>query len=106
MFYYLLPVQNVLLEYVIKLGESIFFPADANEEDMLRSSMNDYEKDILKKILEKNNQFFNSLGNCAFLLVSSEFDVKDIDSDVSIIEKIFSKANRSIPVISEIMPIE
>lgn len=99
MFYYLLPVQNVLLEYVIKLGESIFFPADANEEDILRSSMHDYEKDILKKILEKNSQFFNGLGNCAFLLVSSELDVKVIDSDINILEKIFSEANRSLDYI-------
>ena len=39
MFYYLLPVQNVLLENVIKLGESIFFPADANEEDISKEIM-------------------------------------------------------------------
>ena len=96
MFYYLLPVQNVLLEYVIKLGESIFFPADANEEDILSSSMHDYEKDMLKKILEKNSQFFTDRGNCAFLLVSSELDAKVINSDINILEKIFSEANRSL----------
>ena len=96
MFYYLLPVQNVLLEYVIKLGKIIFFPAGASEEDVSRSTMEDCEKEILKKILRENSQFFNGLGDCAFLLVSSEFDVKVIDSDINILEKIFSEANRSL----------
>lgn len=96
MFYYLLPVQNVLLEYVIKLGESIFFPANANEEDISRSSMNDYEKSILRKILGNNSQFFKGLGNYAFLLVSLEFDVKAINSDINILKKIFSETNRSL----------
>ena len=96
MFYYLLPVQCVLLEFVIKLGETIFFPADAREEDIIRSSLSVQEKQMLNRILEKNRARFETFGNCAFLLISSKYDVKNIISDPNILEIIFSEANRSL----------
>ena len=73
MFYYLLPVQCVLLGYIIKLGETIFFPANSREEDILRSSLSVWEREMLNKILEKNTKKFETFGTCTFLLQIATF---------------------------------
>ena len=44
---YILPVQRVLLEYVLKLGDMIFFPWSASEEDIEASSLLEKEKELL-----------------------------------------------------------
>lgn len=55
---YILPVQRVLLEYVLKLGDMIFFPWSASEEDIEASSLLEKEKELLKLVLQKNYSFF------------------------------------------------
>ena len=42
---YILPVQRVLLEYVLKLGDMIFFPGDVSNEAIEYSNLLDDEKE-------------------------------------------------------------
>lgn len=67
---YILPVQRVLLEYVLKLGDMIFFPWSASEEDIEASSLLEKEKELLKLVLQKNYSFFKEyLMNSSCLLL-------------------------------------
>lgn len=66
--YYLFPVQNVLLEYILKLGDVIFFPGVSNEETINNSNISNREKDLLIKVGDKNLEFFDKFGDCAFIL--------------------------------------
>ena len=54
---YILPVQRVLLEYVLKLGDIIFFPGDASIEDIEYSNLLDDDKEKIRLILEHNQSF-------------------------------------------------
>ena len=55
---YILPVQRVLLEYVLKLGDMIFFPWSASEEDIEASSLLEKEKELFKISITKKLFFF------------------------------------------------
>ena len=48
---YILPVHRVLLEYVLKLGDMIFFPGNVSNDDIELSSLSENEKD---KLLYRN----------------------------------------------------
>ena len=92
---YILPVQRVLLEYVLKLGDMIFFPWSASEEDIEASSLLEKEKELLKLVLQKNYSFFKEyLMNSSCLLLFSQYDINEIKSDITIFEKILDDANR------------
>ena len=54
---YILPVQRVLLEYVLKLGDMIFFPGDVSDEAIEYSNLLDDEKEKLRLIVEHNRSF-------------------------------------------------
>ena len=54
---YILPVQRVLLEYVLKLGDMIFFPGDVSNEAIEYSNLLDDEKEKLRLIVEHNRSF-------------------------------------------------
>ena len=96
---YLLPIQQVLLEYVVKLGEVIFFPGTTERNDIIVSTLNEEEKKILEKIIIKNENFFYSMGNVAYILITSEYDVDTIKADTNILNKILQEANRSLDYI-------
>ena len=68
---YLLPVQRVLLEYVIKLGEVIFFAGSTSDNDIDNSSLNIDEKLILRKILLENKKFFEKTIQFSYILYLS-----------------------------------
>lgn len=96
---YLLPIQQVLLEYVIKLGEVIFFPGTATSNDVEASRLNEEEKETLKEIITKNKEFFSATGNAAYILITSKYDAVTIKADTNILNKIFQEANRSLDYI-------
>lgn len=53
---YILPVQRVLLEYVLKLGDMIFFPGDVSNEAIEYSNLLDDEKEKLRLIVEQDRK--------------------------------------------------
>ena len=92
---YILPVQRVLLEYVLKLGDMIFFPGDVSNEAIEYSNLLDDEKEKLRLIVEHNRSFFTEqLTGLPFLLLSSKYDISEINNDIAIFEKILNDANR------------
>lgn len=92
---YILPVHRVLLEYVLKLGDMIFFPGNVSNDDIELSSLSENEKDKLRFIAEKNRSFFKEiLIGVSFLLLSSEYDIKEINNDITLLDKILNDANR------------
>ena len=92
---YILPVQRVLLEYVLKLGDMIFFPGDVSNEAIEYSNLSDSEKEKLRLIVEHNRSFFiEHLTGLPFLLLSSKYDISEIKNDITIFEKILNDANR------------
>ena len=40
---YILPVHRILLEYVLKLGDMIFFPGNVSNDDIELSSLCEYQ---------------------------------------------------------------
>lgn len=96
---YLLPIQQVLLEYIVKLGEVIFFPGTADSNDINVSTLNEEEKKTLEKIIINNKKFFASMENVAYILIASEYDADTIKTDTNILDKIFQEANRSLDYI-------
>lgn len=96
---YLLPIQQVLLEYVVKLGEVIFFSGTIERNDINASTLNEEEKKILQNIIIKNDKFFDSMRNVAYILITSEYDVDTIKADTDILNKILQEANRSLDYI-------
>lgn len=96
---YLLPIQQVLLEYVVKLGEIIFFPGTTKSEDINVSTLNEEEKKALEEIIVKNEKFFDSMGNVAYILINSEYDADAIKKDTDTLNKIFREANYSLDYI-------
>lgn len=60
---YILPVQRVLLEYVLKLGDMIFFPGDVSNEAIEYSNLLDDEKEKLRLIVEHNLKFLYRTTN-------------------------------------------
>lgn len=92
---YILPVQRVLLEYVLKLGDMIFFPGDVSNEAIECSNLLDDEKEKLRLVVENNRSFFTEhLTGVPFLLLSSKYDISEINNDITIFEKILNDANR------------
>ena len=92
---YILPVQRVLLEYVLKLGDMIFSPGDVSNEAIEYSNLLDDEKEKLRLIVEHNRSFFTEqLTGLPFLLLSSKYDISEINNDITIFEKILNDANR------------
>lgn len=92
---YILPVQRVLLEYVLKLGDMIFFPGDVSNEAIEYSNLSNDEKEKLRLVVEHNRCFFTEyLIGLSFLLLSSKYDISEIKSDIIILEKILNDANR------------
>ena len=92
---YILPVQRVLLEYVLKLGDMLFFSGDISNEDIEFSNLLENEKETLKLIVENNRSFFTeNLIDGAFLLMSSKYDIKEINNDITLFNKILNDANR------------
>ena len=90
-----MPVQRVLLEYVLKLGDMIFFPGDVSNEAIEYSNLLDDEKEKLRLIVEHNRSFFTEqLTGLPFLLLSSKYDISEINNDITIFEKILNDANR------------
>lgn len=97
---YILPVQRVLLEYVLKLGDIIFFPGDASIEDIEYSNLLDDDKEKIRLILEHNQSFFRKqLAGLPFLLISSQYNISEINNNVTIFEKILDDANRQLDYI-------
>ena len=92
---YILPVQRVLLEYVLKLGDMVFSPGDVSNEAIEYSNLLDDEKEKLRLIVEHNRSFFTEqLTGLPFLLLSSKYDISEINNDITIFEKILNDANR------------
>lgn len=92
---YILPVQRVLLEYILKLGDMIFFPGDVSNEAIEYSNLSDDEKEKLRLVVEHNRSFFTEqLTGLPFLMLSSNYDISEIKKDTTILEKIFTDANR------------
>lgn len=92
---YILPVQRVLLECVLKLGDMIFSPGDVSNEAIEYSNLLDDEKEKLRLIVEHNRSFFTEqLTGLPFLLLSSKYDISEINNDITIFEKILNDANR------------
>ncbi|KEZ89275.1 hypothetical protein [Lacrimispora celerecrescens] len=96
---YLLPVQRVLLEYVIRLGEVIFFPGTTSNNDIDNSSLNVEEKLILRKILLENREFFVKARHFSYILFSSKYEVKEINADPIVLEKILVESDRALDYI-------
>lgn len=95
MYFYILPVQRVLLEYVLKLGDMIFFPGNVSNKSIKDSNLLDNEKDKLRLIVEHNRGFFTEyLKGLNFLLLSSKYDISEINNDVFLFKKILNDANR------------
>lgn len=93
---YILPVQRVLLEYVLKLGEIILFPGDVSSDVIEGSKLSDTEKEKLQLIVKRNHVFFEEyLTGVSFLLMSSKYDASQINSDVNVLGKILNEANRA-----------
>ena len=68
---YILPIQRVLLEYVLKLGDMIFFPGNISNKDIECSSLTDDEKKKLRLVVKNNQRYFTKyLKGIAFLLMS------------------------------------
>ena len=95
MAFYILPVRQVLLEYVLKLGKVIFFPGTTSPDDIAQSKLKDDEKDLLQRIIQ-NNDVFKEFKSTSFILIESDYDAKAVQSDVTILEKIFSEAGRAL----------
>lgn len=92
---YILPVQRVLLEYVLRLGDMIFFPGDVSNKAIEYSNLSDDEKEKLRLVVEHNHSFFTEqLTGLPFLLLSSKYDISEIKNDITIFEKILNDANR------------
>lgn len=96
---YLLPVQRVLLEYVIKLGEVIFFAGSTSDNDIDNSSLNIDEKLILRKILLENKKFFEKTIQFSYILYFSKYEAKEINDDPNILESILVESDRSLDYI-------
>lgn len=96
---YLLPMQRVLLEYVVKLGKVIFFTGTIKSDDISTSVLNEKEKEILEKVVAKNRNFFESMGNVTYILIVSEYDIDTIKKDKNILNKIFQEASYSLDYI-------
>lgn len=92
---YILPIQRVLLEYVLKLGDMIFFPGNISNKDIECSSLTDDEKKKLRLVVKNNQRYFTKyLKGIAFLLMSSQYNIDEINNDITIFEKILNDANR------------
>lgn len=92
---YILPVQRVHLEYVLKLGDMIFFPGDVSNEAIEYSNLLDNEKEKLRLVVEHNRSFFTEhLTGLPFLLLSSKYDISEINNDITIFERILNDVNR------------
>ena len=97
---YILPVQRVLLEYVLRLGDMILFPGNVSNETIEYSNLLDDEKVKLRLVVEQNRSFFTEhLTGASFLLLSSKYDISEINNDISIFEKILNDANRRLDYI-------
>lgn len=96
---YILPVQQVLLEYVLKLGKVIFFPGNAAIDDINRSKLSDDEKNTLEGIISNNRDFFDAFHNTAFILMSSVYDAKMIKDNEHVLESMFSEAEKALDYI-------
>lgn len=81
----------------------IFFPGDISNEAIEYSNLLDDEKEKLRLIVEHNRSFFTEqLTGLPFLLLSSKYDISEINNDITIFEKILNDANRLIiPGLSE-----
>lgn len=99
MYTYILPVENVLLEYVVKLGNVTFFPGRANENDIDNSKLNDDEKKALKKIIQNNCLFFEENISNAYMLFKSEVSYHNCASDFNLLDKIFEEGDRALDYI-------
>ena len=60
---YILPVQRVLLEYVLKLGDMIFFPGDVSNEAIEYSNLLDDEKEKLRLNCRTQSKFLYRTTN-------------------------------------------
>lgn len=92
---YLMPIQNVLLEYVLKLGNVVFFPGSINEEDISKSKLSDDEKTRLKRIIG-NNKVFNMCNGTSYIMIESIYNTEDISKDILIANRIFEEAERAL----------
>ncbi|RHQ02325.1 hypothetical protein DW996_01760 [Roseburia sp. AM51-8] len=73
----------------------IFFPGDVSNEAIEYSNLLDDEKEKLRLIVEHNRSFFTEqLTGLPFLLLSSKYDISEINNDITIFEKILNDANR------------
>lgn len=96
MSYLLFPVQKVLLEYIIKLGDCIFFSKITLEGDINNSTLNDTEKELVKNLIDNNKDFFKLEGVPAFLLLDSSYSEEDFLREPYLVECAFSMANRAL----------
>jgi len=92
---YIMPVQQVLLEYVLKLGKVIFFPSSTQNEDILISKLSNDEKDILFHIIDCNKEFFDKSNCSAYIMIESDYDVKMLVDDITLVEKVFAAAEKA-----------
>lgn len=99
MYTYILPVENVLLEYVVKLGGVIFFPGEVNENDINNSKLNNGEKEELKEIVRHNCLLFGEAFSRAYMLFKSEISYNDCASDFNLLDKIFEEGDRALDYI-------
>lgn len=93
--YIVLPVQRVLLEYVLKLGKVIFFPAVIDDE-IEESSLISAEKEILRGINSSNSEIFREfLSDCSFVLMEVNYTEEQLSEDVNIMLIVLEEANKA-----------
>lgn len=93
---YLIPIQRVLLEYVLKLGNVIFFPGNVNDYTIDESSLDVTEKKLIKDVISKNEKIFSIMQDVAFILIHSEYFSNQIKDNPNILENIFYEASKSL----------
>ena len=97
---YILPVQRILLEYVLKLGDMILFSGNVSNEEIECSTLPEDEKERLRLVIKNNRSFFTKqFPDMPFLLISSQYDINEINRDITIFEKILNDANRKLDYI-------
>ncbi|MCR5415257.1 MAG: hypothetical protein K6E79_00495 [Pseudobutyrivibrio sp.] len=93
---YIMPIEQVFLEYILKLGKTVFFPGTIMLEMIEESKLDENEKELLNNILIKNQRLFDNSGSLAFILFTSDITPDDLTSDISNVDKVFSFADRAL----------
>ena len=90
------PVGNMLLEHVIRLGEAVLFPCYSFEDCIISEGVDSEIIDYLHRLFLENNEYYEDLarqGLC-MLLFRTDDSVESIKNNAVVKNKILYTANR------------